>query len=436
MQTKAMAVTGALVLGLLASPAASAAPSGEWGDAVPVSRTGGDLWDLELSMHQDRGLAVWVRWKDDASRVLVARQRGTGGWTRPVAVPGTRGAGEVEVARDARGRARLVWTVGRRVRAAWLRRDGSTSSPVLLHRTPAGPLGTRPAYLQLAVNADGAAVVAWQTMDDDEAPPYASPEVQVVAHDATGPWREVHTLSSPDADGVRPEVFVSRAGRATVAWGERLGRAWSVRTASRRERSSWGPPRTASVPSERASIPHLAGLPSGRLALAYAFRADERQGLAVRQWSRSRGWDRRVVVRGARMPSWVDLGLSVQGATAAYSDAEDSVWVVAVSRTGERSRTRLVPEVSVFYGMHVVVNRAGDALVAWDSVRGGDHPIEAAYGARDGSWEPVTRISAARGDAFLGALGLTPDGDALAVWNGGDLADPDSSRVWSRAHTR
>jgi hypothetical protein len=110
------------------------------------------------------------------------------------------------------------------------------------------------------------------------------------------------------------------------------------------------------------------------------------------------------------------------------------VLVARVSPTGEVDRSRLAPRVSVYYGMHVVVNRAGDALVAWDSVRGGDHPVEAAYGARDGSWGPVTRVSAVGGDAFLGAVALRRDGDGLAVWNGGDLEDPDSSRVWARTY--
>ena len=94
-------------------------------------------------------------------------------------------------------------------------------------------MGTRPVYLRLAVNAAGAAVAACETMDYDEAPPYADPITQVVARDAAGPWSPAWTLSSVGVLGVRPEVFVDRAGRMTAAWGERDGRAWSVHIASR-----------------------------------------------------------------------------------------------------------------------------------------------------------------------------------------------------------
>jgi hypothetical protein len=200
-----------------------------------------------------------------------------------------------------------------------------------------------------------------------------------------------------------------------------------------------------SAGSERAGLPQLAGLPfgrlGGRLAVAWPTRTEDGHGVVVRQWDGVAGWSAPVTVGSARQPGWVDLGLSRSGPVVAFAaatrrvDARQRVVVARVSRSGAVSRTRLAPRVAVYYGMHVVVNRAGDALVAWDSVRGGDHPVEAAYGSRDGSWGPVTRVSALRGDAFLGAVALRRDGDGLAVWNGGDLVDPDSSRVWARTYT-
>ncbi|MBD3947151.1 hypothetical protein [Nocardioides ganghwensis] len=440
-----IAAAGALVLGTLGPPAEAAVPGGGWGDPVRVSGAAGDIWDLELAVHRGRGLAVWVRWRGEATRVEAAWQRGDGAWSDPVAVEGTRDASEVEVAYDALGRPRLVWTRGRRVVTARLERDGSTTRPVVLHRTAAGPLGTRPAYVRLALHATGTAVVGWQAVDDDEAPPYATSSVQVVTRDAAGgDWTTAQTLSSPEVDATRPEVVVDRSGRATVAWGEQQGRTWRVRAASRSAGSSWGAPETLSATSEQASAPQLAGLPFGRLggrfAVAWPTRTEDGHGVVVRQWDGAAGWSAPVTVRSARLPGWVDLGLSRHGPVVAFAastrrvDARQRVLVARVSPTGEVDRSRLAPRVSVYYGMHVVVNRAGDALVAWDSVRGGDHPVEAAYGARDGSWGPVTRVSAVGGDAFLGAVALRRDGDGLAVWNGGDLEDPDSSRVWARTY--
>ncbi|WP_207085256.1 hypothetical protein [Nocardioides sp. S5] len=422
----------ALAAGALVAPAAGTAADG-WEAAVPLTRSGADVWDLELSLVEGSGMATWVHWTDDRTRLLVARQRRDGSWSRPGVLPGTGQVVEAEVAADARGRVRLAWTVGRRVLTARLRTDGSTSRPVVLHRTPGGPLGTRPAYLRLAVNATGATVVAWETMDDDEAPPYAEPVAQVVARDAGGPWSPALTLSSEGVPGIRPEVVVARSGRMTAAWGERDGRAWSVRAASRPAGEDWGTGERLSAEGERAGVPHLAGLPSGRVAVAYAFRSEEAQGIAVRHGSSGPRWSSPARIRGARIASWVDVGLGRTDAVVAYTDRRDAAWAASVSRSGLVTRTRLLPEVSVYYGMQVVANPSGEAVAVWDSVMGDDHPIEAAVRRRDGTWGRVARLSAGGVDGFLGAPVIAPDGGALVLWNAGDETDPDSSRVWVRS---
>jgi hypothetical protein len=262
----------------------------------------------------------------------------------------------------------------------------------------------------------------------------------MVTHDAAGGWSPARTLSSRDAEAFRPEVFVDRTGRATAAWDEMVGRASRVWTASRPAGSGWRDPDPLGEAADSLGVAQLAGLPSGRLVVAHA--VGERGGVAVRQWSRSGGWSPPAVVPGgSRSLGWVDVGLAVRGPVVALAagthrvDARQRVVVARVSRRGEVARTRLAPPVSVYYGMHLVVNRAGDALVAWDSVRDDDHPVEAAYGAGDGEWGPVTRASATPGDAFLGALAVRRDGDGLVVWNAGELADPDSSRVWARTYS-
>ncbi|GAB3039297.1 hypothetical protein GCM10011376_33390 [Nocardioides flavus (ex Wang et al. 2016)] len=313
---------------------------------------------------------------------------------------------------------------------ARLRADGSTSPPVVLHRTPGGPLGTRPVYLRLAVNATGAAVVAWETMDDDEAPPFADPVAQVAARDAGGPWSPARTLSTDGVLGIRPEVFVARTGRMTAAWGERDGRAWSVRAASRPAGADWGRSERLSAARERAGAPHLAGLPSGLTAVAYAFRSEESEGIAVRHGSPAARWSSPARIRGARLASWLDVGLGRTDAVVAHTDRRDAAWAASVSRTGVVTRTRLLPEVSVYYGLQVVANPSGEALAVWDSVAGDDHPIEAAVRRRDGTWSRAARLSGGGVDGFLGAPVIATGGGALVLWNAGEETDPDSSRVW------
>ncbi len=442
-RTRSVAALAAsmLAVSLVGSAPASGAAgdTGEgWGPTLPVSRSGADVWDVDLALNGAAGRAAWVRWGGDRTRVMTAVQRRTGGWTRPAAVTGTGRAAEVEIAYDGRGRAHLVWAVGRLVKASMLRVSGTWTRPVVLHETPSGPLGTRPTYLELSVNRGGAAVVGWQTMDDDEAPPYADSAVQAVTRSVSGAWSRARTLSATERTGIRPEVYVDRHGRATAVWGEPLRKGLVVRTRSRQVTGAgaWTPARALSSRAVQAGSPQLAGLPGGDLAVAFGFRGEDRTGVRVWRWVAGTGWRLSGRVPGGLPSSWIDAGLDRSGrVTVAYSNAADTVWAGQVSAAGVATRSRLVGDVSVYYGMHLAVNPAGAAVVAWDSVRGGDHPIEAAYRPAGGGWGPVARVSPDRGDAFLGAPAVDPAGDALVVWNGGDLRDPDSSLVWSRGYT-
>lgn len=235
---------------------------------------------------------------------------------------------------------------------------------------------------------------------------------------------------------MRPEVYVEGSGRATAVWAERVGDGLVIRTRSRSGASRWTAAAALTGRAVDAGVPQLAGLPGGDLAVAYGFRGPDRRGVRVWRWSPAAGWGVAGRVAGGSPRSWIDVGLDRTGrAAVAFSNVADTVVVGEVSGTGVVSRSRLVGDVSVYYGMHLAVNRAGDAVVAWDSVRGGDHPIEAAYRPAGGGWERVVGVTPARGDAFLGSLAVRAGGDALVVWSGGDIMDPDSSLVWSRGYT-
>lgn len=231
-------------------------------------------------------------------------------------------------------------------------------------------------------------------------------------------------------------MYVDGSGRATAVWAERVGDGLVIRTRSRSGASRWTAAAALTGRAVDAGVPQLAGLPGGDLAVAYGFRGPDRRGVRVWRWSPAAGWGVAGRVAGGSPRSWIDVGLDRTGrAAVAFSNVADTVVVGEVSGTGVVSRSRLVGDVSVYYGMHLAVNRAGDAVVAWDSVRGGDHPIEAAYRPAGGGWERVVGVTPARGDAFLGSLAVRAGGDALVVWSGGDIMDPDSSLVWSRGYT-
>ncbi|GAB3039292.1 hypothetical protein GCM10011376_33400 [Nocardioides flavus (ex Wang et al. 2016)] len=98
----AVVVALATVAGAFTAPALAGTVD-DWHAPVPLTRGGADVWDLGLSLADDRGVAAWVRWKDDRTRLLVARQRRDDSWSPPRVVRGTGRLAEVEVAADGRG---------------------------------------------------------------------------------------------------------------------------------------------------------------------------------------------------------------------------------------------------------------------------------------------------------------------------------------------
>jgi hypothetical protein len=117
----------------------------------------------------------------------------------------------------------------------------------------------------------------------------------------------------------------------------------------------------------------------------------------------------------------------------AWAGRGGAAWVDDLSATGERTRSRLAGPRSVFYGMNIAANLAGDAVVGWVSVDGGHHPVQGAYRPRGGSWEPAQNLSARRGDSWGPELVVEDDGAATAVWSHGTDAEF-SSIVRARSH--
>lgn len=432
---------GIFVAGLNgAVPTAASDPApGGWGPAVDVSRSPADVFDLELAGAPDgSALSAWVRWGGARPRVMTAGRGDDGTWGAPALLPGSLGAGEVEVAFDGRGGAVAVWTRGREVRAARRTTSGEWSAPERLHRTAAGRRGTRPGYLQLAVNHRGRAVVAWETVDDDRDGVYARSRVQAVVGTAAGAWTRARRLSTRGVEGIRPEVALDRAGRATVVWADLLDRRWRVMAASRAVRETWSDARVLSRRREQAGPPQVTGLPGGDLAVAWGFVARGSTGIRVRRWSRTTGWSRAVTsdwAVGRRGGGWTDVAMAGDGkVTVVWTGGAGAVWAADLDASDAWTRARVAPPGSVFYGLEVVVNQKGDTVVGWTSVDNGHHPVQAAYRSHAGSWGEPVDISAARGDSWGPASVLEGDGDAVAVWSRGTDAEF-SSLVRSRAYS-
>ena len=398
----------------LAGPAAARQPG--WTPAADVSEPARFTYGPDVAVGPG-GLtvAVWPR-GDERLHLWASWRRPGGAWSTPRRVPGTRGAMEAEAAFDRDGELVLAWSSGRRVMVVRRPLREAWGAPTTVHRTAAGVRGTRPGDLYLAVNGSGRAALSWDTIDDDLDATYALSRVQAAVGGPGGRWSRATTLSSVGRDGYGAEVAVSRTGRVAAVWDETRGSRGRIMTASRAVGEGWGESRALSRWLAHPSDPRLADLPSGELAVAWNA-GGSTPAIRIRRWRESEGWSSASSVPGvAADPWWMTIGMDGAGAvTVAWSNPAKAVWVAEQKPQGW-TRTRVAPIGSVFYGLQLEVNRAGDVVLGWDGRAGDGHVAQAAYRTRAGSWVTATTLSDPRGDAGGTAVGLAGDGTATAAW--------------------
>lgn len=434
----------AMVLALLAGGGTSGASgAGQsragWGPVVDV--TPERPWVFGPAVAVDpRGVAVavWPRGTQGRSHLFLASRRPGGRWTAAVRIPGTRGAAEAELAFDGSRDLVLAWTSGRHVEAARRTVAGRWTVPATLHTTPAGVRGTIPGNLRLAVNTAGRAVVAWETVDDDQDSTYARPAAQAVVGTAAGGWGRVATLSSARHHGVRPQVAIDASGRVTAVWSESVDGRGRAMARSRAAGGSWTPARVLSARGVDVNPPQVAVRPAGDVVVAWTRVGAHRDGVVVRRSSGTGGWQPEHRVPAPRTAtSWSAVGVDGAGtATVSWVTRRGAVWAVDESRTRTWGPlVRIAPTGSVFYGLDLVVDRAGDALLAWETWTGTTHRIDVAHRQGSAPWGPATGLSAARYDAAGPAVALEHDGDAVVAWVATRDYRSDVSRIQARSFT-
>lgn len=429
----ALVAGAALALGALPAVAAPA-----WGPVVDLTTPAGSTYvsDIAVGGH-GQVVALWQRGTDSRAHLYTSERHGSGTWSAR-RVPGSAGVGGALAGFDGAGTLVVVWVAGRRVVTARQAADGSWSQARRLATTPSGSAnGTYPGYLSLDVNRQGRAVAAWETVDDDADGVYARSRVQAVVSGPAGAWGPARTLSTRH-EAVRPEVGLDRRGRVTVVWSERIPPTGSrVMTASRRPGGHWSAARSLSSRRTDAGLPSLAVGEAGRLAVAWPYGSTALDGIKVRRWSPTGGWERSSRAPGVpQAPAWLALGMDAAGtATLVWAPRyRGAVRTVDQYVDGRWSVVRRLARPGGFFdGLTVEVNAAGDAVAGWQSVRDGEHPVLAAYRSREGSWSQAVRLSGARGDSFGPRLGLTRRGDAVAAWSQlRDAATSDRGRIQAR----
>jgi hypothetical protein len=138
--------------------------------------------------------------------------------------------------------------------------------------------------MRLAVGADGTAVAVWVHAAPGE---HQRVEAAVLAP-GTAAFGPAEALSPHDADAFAPDVAVDAAGGAVVAWQRADPRHSDVQGATRSAGAGgWAMPQRLSAPGPRAFAPRVAA--GGPGAAIVVWTRARRRGLAVEAARRVRG---------------------------------------------------------------------------------------------------------------------------------------------------
>jgi len=358
-----ISATAAVAVALLSAGAGHPAPT--W--LSPVQLTPADLGPDAYSpvLAVNRGGGAVVAWERGRAVQVITRAARSEPWSAPIQISeGTTPA----VAVDGAGDAIVAYTKGgfldEVVQVASGTVSGRWDEPITLSS------GKNELNPSVAVNDRGDAVVVWSRFG-----PSGYVAVASFRRGATGSWEKAVDLSPADRNfPFGPRVAIDAAGNAVAVWAGATVQA-AFRSAST---GTW----SAAVDiggESTGSAPELTMNAAGDVVAAWvAFR-----------------------IGGGALSEWID---------AAYRPADGS-WSAptTVSTPG-----------SNFQDVHVGLDGAGNALVAWTDLHPADHSVvqTASRSAVTGAWQaPVNVVAPQPGRfAFFTDLALDDAGNAVAVW--------------------
>lgn len=419
----------------IAAPAASADQS--WSAPATLGPTGRESGGPEIAVAPDgEAIASWVGGRP--ARVLVSTRPPGGGWTRPVTL--ARAREEIdgpEVAVSA-GKTIVVWSDYRRTRRNW------GPSRVILAATRFGqghwsrprnisrerrrrfePEGREP---QVAMAADGTAVVIWEANDiGHSTASFIRTETQDAA---TARWTKPVALRG-SIEGEVPQVALTPGGEAVAIWGATYNEESGIEASSRVPGAKW----------ERAGrIGHPGAFPQPRLAITsereaigtWIKRSEESPDSAIQVATRAPGgkWSVDTLAPGSDASSplivtepgggarvvWLKGSSLEQQEFVSSTHSPGAGWTEPVSLGAEGL------QLPVDADLQLEVTGAGESIAVWSTFSAvkGSLAVRSSSRPRGGPWNPPADISitpAGRqyGDPRL-QLALAPSGEALAAW--------------------
>ena len=315
----------------------------------------------------------------------------------------------------------------------WTRSDGANDLVQARARSAAGTLsavqtlsaaGQDAFNAEVAVDADGDAVITWQRFDGTHF------RVQARARSAAGTLSAVQTLSAAGQHASHPEVAVDADGDAVFTWLRFDGGNYRVQA---RARSALG------ALSGRQNLS-----PGGKDALLYPQVGVDADGDAVFTWTGFHEGDYRVQARARSAPGALSgvQNLSPTGQDASFPQVAvdaDGDAVFSWTRSdgaNDRVQTRArssAGTLSVVQNLsdpgqpasdpQVAVDADGDAVFSWTRSDGANDRVQARARSSAGTLSVVQNLSNPGQPASDSQVAVDADGDAVFTWTRSDGAN-------------
>jgi hypothetical protein len=322
---------------------------------------------------------------------------------------------------------------------AWATTDGATGrgQVQLRSRSARGRLGPTAklsdpdddAYAaHLGTDADGDAVVAWNTFD----PEMFGSGVQARRRSASGKLGRRLQISDPAVDSFGVETAVDGDGDAVFVWGAFDEATFTIRVQSRSlsRKGVLGPIVTVSGAEQNAFGVHLAMNERGDAVITFPVYDPALARVVVQARMRS--------ANGELGPVFIvsDSPLDAPEATAAINDEGTVVfdWLVfdgpkALVQTRTRSAAGALGPVADLsqagedaWDAKVALDKAGNAVFTWWLPTREGARVQARARSADGTVGPLLDVSNTEQDAYEPQVAVDGEGDALLTWLAFDRA--------------
>ncbi|MDQ3991791.1 MAG: hypothetical protein M3245_05725 [Actinomycetota bacterium] len=354
----------ASILGVLPAPDAGAAPP------ETLSPAGQNAADPQVAVDADGdAVIVWQRFDGTNWRIQARRRSKTGALSAVQTLSAAgQSANDPQVAVDQDGDAVIVWEGfdGTNSRIQARRRSAAGALSPVRTLSAAGQNAFDP---QVAVDADGDAVIVWEGFDG------TNYRIRARRRSAAGALSPVQTLSAAGRSAFSPQVAVGQDGHALVVWERSDGTNWQIQARRRSAAGALSPVQTLSPAGHDAHVPQVAVDPDGHGVIAWELRAGTNWRIQARRRS----------AEGALSP--------VQTLSPAGQGAADP---------------------------QVAVDADGDAVIVWERFDLTNDRIQARRRSAGGALSPVQTLSAAGESAEAPQVAVDQEGQAVVVWQRSD----------------